>query len=86
MGTTGSVVSKQAADMILLDDNFASIVTAIEEGRLVFDNLKKIIIFTLTSIIPEIAPFILFITLDVPLALGFYNILLIQLVTVIVSF
>merc|ERR1719259_168358 len=53
MGIAGSDVSKQAADMILLDDNFASIVTGVEEGRLVFDNLKKSIAYTLTSNIPE---------------------------------
>merc|ERR1719264_2353349 len=70
MGIAGSDVSKQAADMILLDDNFASIVTGVEEGRLIFDNLKKSIAYTLTSNIPEISPFLFFILCDVPLPLG----------------
>jgi sodium/potassium-transporting ATPase subunit alpha len=81
MGIAGSDVSKQAADMILLDDNFASIVTGVEEGRLIFDNLKKSIAYTLTSNIPEIAPFLLFIVGNIPLALGTVTILCIDLGT-----
>merc|ERR1712066_1037509 len=81
MGIAGSDVSKQAADMILLDDNFASIVTGVEEGRLIFDNLKKSIAYTLTSNIPEISPFLLFIIADVPLPLGTVTILCIDLGT-----
>ncbi|XP_014681357.1 PREDICTED: sodium/potassium-transporting ATPase subunit alpha-like [Priapulus caudatus] len=81
MGISGSDVSKQAADMILLDDNFASIVTGVEEGRLIFDNLKKSIAYTLTSNIPEISPFLLFIVLDIPLPLGTITILCIDLGT-----
>ncbi|XP_078512737.1 sodium/potassium-transporting ATPase subunit alpha-1-like isoform X3 [Lissotriton helveticus] len=81
MGIAGSDVSKQAADMILLDDNFASIVTGVEEGRLIFDNLKKSIAYTLTSNIPEITPFLLFIVINIPLPLGVITILCIDLGT-----
>lgn len=81
MGIAGSDVSKQAADMILLDDNFASIVTGVEEGRLIFDNLKKSIAYTLTSNIPEISPFLMFILFDIPLPLGTVTILCIDLGT-----
>merc|ERR1719148_453130 len=81
MGIAGSDVSKEAADMILLDDNFASIVTGVEEGRLIFDNLKKSIAYTLTSNIPEISPFLFFILCDVPLPLGTVTILCIDLGT-----
>merc|ERR1712013_133920 len=81
MGIAGSDVSKQAADMILLDDNFASIVTGVEEGRLIFDNLKKSIAYTLTSNIPEISPFLMFILLSIPLPLGTVTILCIDLGT-----
>ncbi|CAH2045696.1 unnamed protein product, partial [Iphiclides podalirius] len=81
MGIAGSDVSKQAADMILLDDNFASIVTGVEEGRLIFDNLKKSIAYTLTSNIPEISPFLAFILCDIPLPLGTVTILCIDLGT-----
>ncbi|KAL5271530.1 hypothetical protein ACHWQZ_G001971 [Mnemiopsis leidyi] len=81
MGIAGSDVSKEAADMILLDDNFASIVTGVEEGRLIFDNLKKSIAYTLTSNIPEISPFLFFIVLSIPLPLGTVTILFIDLGT-----
>ncbi len=81
MGIMGSSVSKQAADMILLDDNFASIVAGVEEGRLIFDNLKKSIAYTLTSNIPEIMPFLSFILFNIPLPLSTVLILAIDLGT-----
>merc|ERR1711931_413719 len=84
MGIAGSDVSKQAADMILLDDNFASIVTGVEEGRIIFDNLKKSISYTLTSNIPELSPFPMFILIGIPLPLGTVTILCIDLGTDIV--
>lgn len=71
--------------MILLDDNFASIVTGVEEGRLIFDNLKKSIAYTLTSNIPEISPFLAFILCDIPLPLGTVTILCIDLGTDMVN-
>uniref|UniRef100_A0A0N5AJW8 Sodium/potassium-transporting ATPase subunit alpha n=1 Tax=Syphacia muris TaxID=451379 RepID=A0A0N5AJW8_9BILA len=81
MGISGSDVSKQAADMILLDDNFASIVVGVEEGRLIFDNLKKSIAYTLTSNIPEISPFLTYMLFGIPLPLDTVTILCIDLGT-----
>lgn len=81
MGIVGSEVSKEAADMILLDDNFASIVAGVEEGRLIFDNLKKSIAYTLSSNIPEILPFLIFIVLQIPLPLTTILILAVDLGT-----
>jgi len=66
MGITGSEVSKEAALMILLDDNFASIVMGIEQGRTIFDNLKKSISYKLTANLPCIMPFVLFVLGNVP--------------------
>eukprot|EP00731_Ephydatia_muelleri_P011697 Em0006g591a len=83
-GITGSEVSKQAASMILLDDNFASIVTAVEEGRLVFDNLKKTIAYALTANIPELIPFLFYIIMNIPLPLGAIAIIIICVGTDIV--
>lgn len=70
MGITGSDVTREAADIVLLDDNFSTIVTGIEEGRLVFDNLKKSIAYVLTSNVPEIIPFVVFVTFNVPQSLS----------------
>ncbi|KAF7398681.1 hypothetical protein HZH66_006578 [Vespula vulgaris] len=67
MGITGSDVAKNAADMILMDDNFASIVTGVEEGRLIFDNLKKSIAYTLTSSVPEMLPMLVSLLFAIPL-------------------
>ena len=74
-------MSTQAADMILLDDNFASIVAGVEEGRLIFDNLKKSICYTLTSNIPEISPFLCWIVFLTPMPLSTVLILAIDLGT-----
>merc|ERR1719428_2502499 len=78
---TGSDVAKNAADMLLLDDNFSSIVNGVEEGRLIFDNLKKSIAYTLSSNIPEISPFLVFICVQTPLPLTTVLILCIDLGT-----
>jgi sodium/potassium-transporting ATPase subunit alpha len=58
MGITGSDVAKDAADMILLDDDFSSIVIGIEEGRKIFDNIKKVICFIAISNAAEWYPFL----------------------------
>jgi len=70
MGITGSDVTMDAADMILLNDDFASIVDGVEEGRKIFDNLKKTVVYLLTSNVTEILPFIAFICFSIPLPLS----------------
>lgn len=63
MGITGSDVAKDAADMILLDDDFSSIVVGIEEGRKIFENLKKVTVFLTNGDATEayaFLPFIIF--------------------------
>jgi sodium/potassium-transporting ATPase subunit alpha len=79
MNKTASDVSKEAASMILLDDNFASIVNGVAEGRLIFANLKKSIRYTLTHLIPEVIAFVVFIVLAIPLPLNSLLVLLIDL-------
>lgn len=83
MGITGTDVAKEAADMILTDDNFASIVSAVEEGRAVYNNIKKFTTYIFTSNTPEAVPFIFFALSQgrVPLALNVMHILAIDLGT-----
>mgnify|MGYP001822237296 CR=1 FL=1 len=81
MGVMGTDVAKEASNMVLMDDNFATIVTAVEEGRTIFDNIKKFIAYILTSNIPEILPFIAYVLLDIPLPLTVILILSIDLGT-----
>ena len=78
---SGSDVAQNAADMLLLDDNFSSIVNGVEEGRLIFDNLKKSIAYTLSSNIPEISPFLFFMMFQIPQPLSTVLILCIDLGT-----
>jgi calcium-translocating P-type ATPase len=81
MGIAGTDVAKEAADLILLDDNFASIVAAVEEGRSVFENIRKFLTYILTSNIPELVPYLSFVLLGIPLPLTVIQILAVDLGT-----
>jgi calcium-translocating P-type ATPase len=81
MGLTGTDVARAAADMVLMDDNFASIVQAIEEGRAVFANIRKFLTYILTSNIPEIVPYLAFVLGKIPLPLTIIQILAVDLGT-----
>ncbi|MDR9499957.1 MAG: cation-transporting P-type ATPase [Hydrogenovibrio sp.] len=78
---SGTDVAKEAGDMILLDDNFKSIVSAVEEGRTVYFNIKKITTYILSSNVPEIVPYVLQFFLKIPMPLSVIQILLIDLGT-----
>ncbi len=76
---SGTDVAKESSDMILLDDNFNSIVSAIEEGRTVYFNIKKFVTYILSSNVPEIVPYILSFFLKIPNPLSVIQILSIDL-------
>ena len=69
MGVAGTDVAKEAADMVLLDDNFASIVNAVEEGRAVFENIRKFLTYVLVHNVAELIPYLGFLLFKIPLAL-----------------
>ncbi len=81
MGATGTDVAREAADMVLADDNFASIVAAIEEGRAVYDNVRKFVTYIFASNVPEIVPFVAFVLFRIPLPLTVMQILAVDLGT-----
>jgi sodium/potassium-transporting ATPase subunit alpha len=81
MGVSGTDVAREASDMVLLDDNFASIVDAIEEGRTIFENIRKFLTYILTSNVPELVPYLAFAFARMPLALTVIQILAVDLGT-----
>jgi len=81
MGMRGTDVAKDASDIILLDDNFATIISAIEEGRGVYENIRKFIVYVLTSNVPEILPYIAYVLFPIPLPITVVQILCIDLFT-----
>jgi magnesium-transporting ATPase (P-type) len=81
MGICGTDVAKEAADMILLDDNFASIVNAVEEGRAVFHNIRKFLVYVLVHNVAQLVPYLGFVLFRIPLAITPIQILVVDMGT-----
>jgi magnesium-transporting ATPase (P-type) len=81
MGLRGTDVAKESAEMILIDDSFASIVSAIEEGRAVFENIKKFITYIFAHLVPEAVPYIFYCLFKIPVPITVMQILGIDLGT-----
>jgi magnesium-transporting ATPase (P-type) len=81
MGIIGTDVAKEAADVILTNDNFGSIAAAVEEGRAIFDNIRKFITYIFSSNVSEVLPFLLTAAIGVPPALAIRQILAIDMGT-----
>jgi sodium/potassium-transporting ATPase subunit alpha len=81
MGIAGTDVAKEAADIVLLDDNFATIVNAVDEGRAVYENIRKFVTYILASNIPEIVPYLASVVFRIPLLLTVVQILAVDLGT-----
>ena len=81
MGLGGTDVAREAADIVLLDDHFATIANAVEEGRAVFANIQKFLAYILTSNIPELLPYLASVLFGIPLPLTVIQILAVDLGT-----
>ncbi len=81
MGISGTDVAKEASDMVLTDDNFATIVAAIKEGRTIYENIRKFITYIFSHLTAEIVPFVLMAVFNIPLAITVMQILAIDLGT-----
>jgi len=81
MGVSGTDVARESAHMVLMDDNFASIVAAVEEGRAVYDNMRKFLTYILTHNVAELVPYLAFALFRIPLPLTVIQILAIDLGT-----
>ncbi|CAL6019787.1 Sodium/potassium-transporting_ATPase alpha chain [Hexamita inflata] len=78
---SGSEIARDAANLVLVDDSFASIVEGVKEGRLIFENLKKSMAYAITTTTPELMPFLLFVICGFPNALSSIVIILIDIAT-----